>query len=95
MTGMRAVGGAIGVIGFAPTAYNSVVKWVNGTINTSDVIDLSISGGLLAAGLLLTNPVGIGLVVGAGLVYGIYRLGWGENNDIWIDENFGFNNKKR
>jgi hypothetical protein len=38
----------------------------------------------------LINPIGIGILVGVGIGYGIYRLSAGEKADIWINKNFGF-----
>jgi RHS repeat-associated protein len=88
------VGGNVaGVLGFAPTLYNTAAKTCNGTVNTSDVVDFTASGSLLAAGFLVTNPIGLGVLAVGGLGYGIYRIGWGDDADSWMNENFGFNNK--
>ena len=37
--------------------------------------------------------IGIGIVVGAGMGYGIYRLAGGEKADNFINEKFGFRPK--
>ena len=59
------------------------------------LVDLGASLVLLGAGIIAINPVSVGLVVLGGTVYGIYRLAAGEKADAWLNENFGFNNKKK
>lgn len=85
-------GNIIGGVGFGVTAYNVGAKYVNGTDNTSDYVDLAASGALLGAGFLVSNPVGWGILIGAGVTYGIYRIAAGDEADAWINENFGFRN---
>jgi RHS repeat-associated protein len=83
-------GTALGVVAFVPTAYNTVAKTINGTSNTADYLDFGVSGGLLVTGLLVSNPVGLGIIAIAGVGYGIYRIGWGDEADQAINENIGF-----
>ncbi len=86
-------GNILGGVGTAVTFYNVAAETYNGTVNTSDLVDLTASGGLLITGLLISNPIGLGVVAVAGIGYGIYRIGWGDSADAAIDEHFGFNNK--
>jgi hypothetical protein len=44
-------------------------------------------------GLEKVNMLLVGLVVVGGLGYGIYRIGWGDNADLWLNNNFGYNKK--
>jgi hypothetical protein len=90
LTAMKGIGNAVGGVGFVLTGANMYLKYQNNTLNTSDWVDFGASAILLGAGLALTAPVSIGIVVGVGTVYGIYRLAAGEKADIWINKNFGF-----
>ena len=87
---MKYGGSAVGAVGLGITGIHTGIKAYNKTDNTSDWVDLGASTLLLGFGLMLTNPVGVGIVVGAGIAYGIYRIGWGEQADIRINEKFGF-----
>ena len=79
------IGGNIGGgIGFGMTGYNTFVKINNGTVNTSDWVDLGASAVIFGVGIAFP-PLGVGL----GLGYGIYRLGWGDKADTLINKNFG------
>ena len=44
-------------------------------------------------GLMSSRPVGLGVVVGVGIGYGIYRLSAGEKADILINTYFGYRKK--
>ena len=83
-------GGALSVIAFAPTAYNTGAKVYNGTDNTADWVDFTASGSLLVTGFLVSNPIGLGVLAIGGIGYGIYRIGWGDEADTWINDNFGY-----
>ena len=87
---MKIGGNILGAVGTGMTAWNTIVKRNNGTDNTADYVDLGASALLLGFGLILTNPIGIGIIVGIGMGYGIYRLSAGEKADVWINDNFGF-----
>lgn len=94
--GSKAVkyGNWAGAAGLVISGWNFSVKYINKKENTSDWIDLAASTGLVWAGFAASAPVTVGLVVVGGLGYGIYRIGWGDNADLWINNNFGYNNKK-
>ena len=83
-------GNVLGGVGFGVTAYNVYAKNANGVDNTADYVDLAASGALLGVGFLVSNPVGWGILIGAGVTYGIYRIAAGDEADAWINENFGF-----
>jgi hypothetical protein len=87
---MRVAGGALGGVGAGLAGINVGYKIIKGTHNTADYVDLGASAVLLITGLMLTNPIGIGLVVGVGMAYSIYRLAAGEQADILINNKFGF-----
>jgi RHS repeat-associated protein len=74
--GGRALGGA----GVAISAGSVVHKFVTGQdITTNDKIDFGVSAGLFVTGLLVVNPVGLIVVAGAGLGYGLYTI-WRDGN---------------
>ena len=83
-------GTVLGTIGLGVTAYNFGAKYVNDTHDTAHYVDLAASGALLGAGFLVSNPIGWGVLIGAGVTYGIYRIAAGDEADAWINENFGF-----
>ena len=83
-------GNLLGGVGTVLTGINAIDKGLNRTLNTADLVDLGASLSLLGAGVLLTNPVGIGVVVIGGVVYGVYRLAAGEQADAWLNSKFGF-----
>lgn len=86
----RVLGNGLGVVSAIPSAYNTVSKTLNSTSNTADFVDLGVSGSIVVTGFLLSNPVGLGILAVGGLGYGIYRIGWGDSADTWINDNFGF-----
>lgn len=83
----------MGAAGLGISAYNTSVKLIFDEENTSDWVDLTASGALVWAGVAASAPVTVGLVVVGGLGYGIYRIGWGDSADLWINNNFGYNKK--
>lgn len=58
------------------------------------MLDIGATGSMFVTGLLMTNPIGLTFLVGVGIGYGIYRIGWGDNADAFINNKIGFNNKK-
>jgi hypothetical protein len=90
VNGTKVGGSILGGVGFGVTAYNVGAKYVNGKDNTADYVDLAFSGGFLAAGFLVSNPIGWGVLIGAGVSYGIYRIAAGDVADAWINEKIGF-----
>ena len=83
-------GNVLGGVGFAVTTYSVGAKIYYGTDNTSDYVDFAASGALLGAGFLVSNPIGWGILIDAGVTYGVYRIAAGDEADAWINENFGF-----
>lgn len=58
-----------------------------------EIDDILYEGAMaLLAGLLMSNPIGLGIVGIAGIGYGIARIAYGDEVDVWINENFGYNN---
>lgn len=57
--------------------------------NTSDFVALSASATLVTLGLIISAPVSTGLIVLAGVGYGVYRIAYGDEADVWINNNFG------
>lgn len=86
----RVLGNGLGVVAAIPSAYNTVVKTLNGTSNTADFIDLGVTGSLVVTGFLVSNPIGLGILAIGGIGYGIYRIGWGDSADNWINDKIGF-----
>jgi len=72
------------------SALNVGHKFLNEVDNTADYVDLSVSGGLVITGFFVSNPVGWGLLIAGGVVYGGYRIAAGDATDRWINQNFGF-----
>jgi hypothetical protein len=92
MSYLRVGGNVLGGVGFAATTYNNVVKFNNGNLHTSDLFDMGVSGGMLLTGVLISNPIGLGVLAVGGIAYGIYRLTpAADNTDLWINSNFDFN----
>lgn len=90
LRGARVGGAVFGAVGFGATAYNFGAKYVNNAHNAADYVDLGASGALLGASFFVSNPIGWGILIGAGVTYGIYRISYGNQADIWINQNFGF-----
>lgn len=86
----KLLGNTLGVVSVLPSAYNTIAKKINGQDNTSDWVDLGISSSLLVTGLLVANPVGLGVLAVVGLGYGILRLSAGDSIDAWINDKVGF-----
>lgn len=86
----KVLGNTLGVVSVLPSAYNTITNKINGQDNTSDWVDLGISSSLLVTGLLVANPVGLGVLAVVGLGYGILRLSAGDSIDAWINDKVGF-----
>lgn len=87
---LKVGGNIVSGFGLGVTYYNFNVKYQNGTENTADWVDLGANSTLFTLGLFITNPVGVGILVGAGIGYGIYRISGGDNADKWINDKFGY-----
>jgi RHS repeat-associated protein len=87
-------GNVVGSLGLGISIYNTSVKLKYGQAHTSDLVDVGASATLFTIGLIVSAPVSAGLVVVAGLGYGVFRIGYGDNADVWINKNFDFNRKK-
>ena len=78
-------GNAIGALVPILSGTNIIVKKMNGgTTNTSDWVDLGVSALIWGAGVFASAST-MPFVIGAGVVYGIYRVSHGERVDEQIN----------
>lgn len=78
------------VVGLVPTAISQISAGLDGTYNASHLVDLTITGGLVAVGVFVTGPVAVVGVIGAGIVYGGIRLVQGKAIDNAINRSIGW-----
>ncbi len=80
---------AITVLSVLPAVYEHFSAFLNGNFNTSNVVDILITGAIIAVGTAASPAIILG-AASAGLVYGTVRLVHGKDIDAAINKNFGW-----
>jgi hypothetical protein len=75
-------GKVLGAAGFVLTAYQFGSKLADPKqkLTTNDYLDFGVGASTFVAGLLVANPVGLAVIIGVGVGYGIYTI-WRDNGN--------------
>jgi hypothetical protein len=79
---LRSASKVLGVAGLGLTIYQFGSKLADKdqTLGFNDYADLTVGTGTFVAGLLVANPIGLAVVAGVGIGYGLYTL-WRDNGN--------------